>query len=928
MSTSSPLTVVLEVGDSQICVTDSVREFAQWSLCDGHALFPENGECIPSKGFTTALAGLAYDCVIPPCLEALYGDAVARLRDPRLSQDQQMRDELQASVRQSIGNLVSASAAKVFLSVPGRLDATSGPSHVFKKEILRALPDTQVVMTSQQKAALMEYLHTERVLYGQPFRHKRYTMIHIGSAMIVGQLVNGVTEAANIFQDVATIHIPDTPRDSLFEMGTLLARTCWLGGNAFSYHIKQRMLADHCTTDHIAMTLSLIERVKREIAQLNNDLCHAGYDLPESFPNLSEVYQSSSLENALLAIQRGLAWFEDFQVAFVRQYMWEVARLAKGGAEHAVVLHGSECENLRLQLRLRQCLEAQFGKNVALDCPGIKSEEQSLVMRGLCAWARQSQPVVRSHGMGETSSAEASSKSAIDRFSRPPAPSGDSSGPAHGLPAPSEAPKASTSDHDAIDIIRNVTIYKCDRHARAPQFFTKAGLLTSAKRHLLMMQDINGQSLLTPSQKRSLVDYRRVQFAETGSEYSLLSRSRRQLSRSSTNDIASLVATQPSGSKEADSVDDHDMAPDDDRDQTFAPGHDCDQDDDSSADWDPSSPTAEKGSGARTLRRRLLNAHTHYALIRSISADDTNWSEPTTRRAALAKLAREHTLSYLPQALGPEMRHDAATLERSCGNFILLQKVPEIGDNEYTREDLWELRLRRDYLVELEQMLDLEAGSITSLVEAHQARPSARPHVSRSKTRTIPKKRSKDGAASNASPRRTGKRKDDNEQSPHVQGTTKRRRTRPSLPTQIDTSNGNYQPTSDASDSANVADHRSSSGSLSPMSTTSFDDYSWSDEPGRGDHGGDTSGPWNSHQITSRAALVGHPDGDGQYGAGSEQRAPVVPRMGTGISVHAGQSGMAVVSRFERSNAGPGQKGVQVRRRLNQVHGTGDDNEI
>ncbi|KAK5722851.1 hypothetical protein LTR17_014237 [Elasticomyces elasticus] len=926
MSTSSPLTVVLEVGDSQICVTDSVREFDQWSLCDGHALFPEDGGCIPSKGFTTALAGLGHDCVIPPCLEALYGDTVARLRDPRLSQDQRMRDKLQASVRQSIGNLVSASAAKVFLSVPGRLDATSGPSHVFKKEILRALPDTQVVMTSQQKAALMGYLHTERVLYGQPFRHKRYTMIHIGSAMIVGQLVNGVTEAADIFQDVATIHIPDAPReDSLFEMGTLLARTCWLGGNAFSHHIKQRMLADHCTTDHIAMTLSHIERVKREVAQLNNDLCHAGYDLPESFPNLSEVYQSSSLENASLAIQRGLAWFEDFQVAFVRQYMWEVARLVspervpgEGGAKHAVVLHGSECENLRLQLRLRQCLEAQFGKNVALDCPGIKSEEQSLVMRGLCAWARQSQPVVRSHGKGETPSTEASAKSAIDRFSRPPAPSEESSGPAHGLSAPSETPNASTSDHDAIDIIRNVTIHKCDRHARAPQYFTRAGLLTSTKRHLLMMKDINGQSLLTPSQKRSLVDYRRVQFAESGSEYSLLSRSRRQLSRSSTNDIASLVATQPSRSKEADSVDDHDMAPDDDRDQTFAPGPDRDQDDDSSADWDPSSPTVEKGSGARTLRRRLLNAHTHYALIRVISADDTDWSEPTTRRAALAKLAREHTLSYLPQALGPEMRHDAATLERSCGNFILLQKVPEIGDNEYTREDLWELRLRRDYLVELEQMLDLEAGSITSLVEAHQARPSARPHVPRSQTRTIPKKRSRGGAASSAPLRRSRKHKDGNEQSPHVQSTTKRRRTRFSMPMHIDTSNGIYQPTSnaDVSDSADVADHRSSSGSLSPMSTTSFDDYSWADEPGREGHGGDTSGPWTSHQTISRAALMGHPNGHGQDGVESKQRAPVVPRMGTGISVHAGQSGMAVVSRFERSNTASGQKGVQVRRRL------------
>ncbi|KAK5690642.1 hypothetical protein LTR97_012198 [Elasticomyces elasticus] len=911
MSNSWPLTVVLEVGDSQICVTDSGRQFDQRSLHDGRALSSGHGECVPAKSFTAALAGLGGDCDIPPCFVALCGESVARLRDPRLGQDQQTRDKLQASVRKSIGDLVSPSATRVFLSVPGRLDAASGPSHVFKKHILRALPDTQIVMATQQKAALMGYLHMKRVVYGQPMRHGRYTMIHIGSAMI----------------DVATIHIPDMPRDSLFEMGTLFARTCWLGGNAFSRHIAQRMLTDHCTPAQIAETLNHIEWVRREMAQLNNVLCHAGTDIPGPFPDLSEVYQSESLENASLAIQKGLAWFEDFQIAFVGQYMSEVANLlspqkvpARGGAEHVVVLHGSECENLRLRTRVRHCLEAQFGKNVALDCPGIRPEEQSLVMRGLCVWARKSQPSIRPSGKRETSSSEPSAQPASNQLGGLLTPSGDPFQIAHGPPTPSGTPDTSTSDHDAIDIIRNVTINKCDRHARAPRYFTKAGLLTSTKRHLLMMQNIIGQSLLTPSQKRSLVDYRRVQFTETGAEYSLLSRSRRQLSRSSTNDIASLVATQPNASQEADSLNDHQTEPDDDRDQTFAPGPDRDQDDDSSADWDPSSPTAGKGIGARTLRRRLLNAHTHYALIRAISADDTDWSEPATRRAALAKLAHEHTLSYLPQTLGPEVRHDAATLERSCGNFILLQKVPEIGDNEYTREDLWELRLRWDYLVELEPILDLEAGSITSLVEAHQARPSARPHIPRSQTRTIPKKRrSGGGAESRAPPRRTRKRKDDNELSPHVQGTTKRRQTRPSLPTHIDTGNGNYQPISrpDVSNGADVADHRSSSGSLSPMSTTSFDDYSWADETGREGHGGDTSGPWTSHQNVSRAALTGYPNGRGQDGGESEQRAPVVPRMGTGTSVHAGQSGIAVVSRFERSSAGPGQKGVQVRRRLN-----------
>ncbi|KAK6396202.1 hypothetical protein LTR81_025964 [Elasticomyces elasticus] len=304
-------------------------------------------------------------------------------------------------------------------------------------------------------------------------------------------------------------------------------------------------------------------------------------------------------------------------------------------------------------------------------------------MHGLCAYARLTRPAVTPHSEKESSSsAEPSARASVEQHhdQRLPAASEESSlcpGELSTLPKPSNA---STSNHEAIIIIQDDNVLNCDRQARAPTYFTKQGLLLSAKRHLLFMQDRLG---IQPSVAQSP-------------------------SSASTHDDNRQSAEQPSHWNESHRMSEQDVKHDNIYDKTFVSRQHRDHQTESVAGCDASSPTPRWQSRARKQRRRTLNAHTHYSLIKAICADDTDWAEPAQLRIALEKLARENELWYSPKFLGGETRHDASSLQRSCANFILLGKAPEIGENEYTREDLWELRLRQDYLIELGQILGLE----------------------------------------------------------------------------------------------------------------------------------------------------------------------------------------------------------------------------
>ncbi|KAK3616317.1 hypothetical protein LTR56_026026 [Elasticomyces elasticus] len=169
----------------------------------------------------------------------------------------------------------------------------------------------------------------------------------------------------------------------------------------------------------------------------------------------------------------------------------------------------------------------------------------------------------------------------------------------------------------------------------------------------------------------------------------------------------------------------------------------------------------------------------------------------------------------------------------------------------------------------------------------------------------------KDGAEP---PQRTRKRKGDSGHNSHARSNTKSRLTGVPSHTYIDASTSNLASTADSamSDSLDAGDHLSSSGSLSPMLTTSFVDYfdqrPWLDRAKREDQ--------HDQPKIAHAASSSHRGGGEQDPVGNEQRAPVVPMMGTTTSAQTGQVNAAVVSQYQRVATGQGQKGVQVRRRL------------
>ncbi|KAK3614151.1 hypothetical protein LTR56_027440 [Elasticomyces elasticus] len=247
MANTLPLVVAFEIGDSRILVVNNTKDFDQVTVYERGAL--PTALTTAQTDLRAALVGLGGDCLIPQCLDALYGGAFATLRDPRPVQDQRTRDEIQASVRRWIRHSVGDTPYTMY------------------REIEQAFPSTKVSLASQQKAALVGCLKAERV-YGNAARHRRYTMIQISSAMT----------------DIATIHILDPKDGASFEMGNMFVRTCWFGESAFSRHIEKRMQAGHYTAGQIANALNRIESIRQDMAQLNDRPFDAESRSPGPFP--------------------------------------------------------------------------------------------------------------------------------------------------------------------------------------------------------------------------------------------------------------------------------------------------------------------------------------------------------------------------------------------------------------------------------------------------------------------------------------------------------------------------------------------------------------------------------------------------------------------------------------------------------------------
>ncbi|KAK3613319.1 hypothetical protein LTR22_028198 [Elasticomyces elasticus] len=163
MANTLPLVVALEIGDSRILVANNTKDFDQVIVYERGALSTDSTTA--QTDLRAALAGLGSDCLIPPCLDTLYGGAFATLRDSRLVQDQRTRDEIQASVRRWVRH-----------SRAREIQCDNGPGCTFQREIEQASPSTKVSLASQQKAALVGYLKGKRV-YGNAARQRRCTMI-------------------------------------------------------------------------------------------------------------------------------------------------------------------------------------------------------------------------------------------------------------------------------------------------------------------------------------------------------------------------------------------------------------------------------------------------------------------------------------------------------------------------------------------------------------------------------------------------------------------------------------------------------------------------------------------------------------------------------------------------------------------------------
>ncbi|KAK5711434.1 hypothetical protein LTR15_012507 [Elasticomyces elasticus] len=236
--------------------------------------------------------------------------------------------------------------------------------------------------------------------------------------------------------------------------------------------------------------------------------------------------------------------------------------------------------------------------------------------------------------------------------------------------------------------------------------------------------------------------------------------------------------------------------------------------------------------------------------------------------------------------------------------------MPEL--KKYATTEMWHLRLDLEYVRQIEQRLMLEDGELTALVANHPGRMALPRNRLAGYESFTPSTDQRDSATP------AKRRKTNNQHTPRAGRRARNRlapvsalRRRPAL-----TSSSNQDSPSPApqSETDQLREFGSSSGSLSPMSTSSIGDQmeqslSSRQLDFRSEHQ-DRHSPNGLNMANSLLMAAEHERLPG------EGRAMVVLRMGSAVCAPVRRAAVAVASRVERVDNGQGDKGVRVYRRM------------
>ncbi|KAK5714295.1 hypothetical protein LTR17_017226 [Elasticomyces elasticus] len=852
----------LDIGSSQIRITNDVKGFDNWST---YTVGYSSEDLAGMESFRSALAGLGNGDAFPPWMTDLYIAGTGRFPESETFQDPRSCDLLRAKVMGFIRDLLGSAAHTFFIGVPGDERGLSSPSHMYREAVEQSVPHgTNVMLVNEQRAALMGYLNSKGLTNRQRPQYAFYTLVDLSSA------TTGVStiEVIQRSQETST-----TNSEPLISLGRLFTEICWLGGDSHSRFMARTQEERPRSSFDSAAVMCEIETPDVKFAASTIDSwSHSNPPTPFSgtLPGRPGFTPGRQASRTLLDSSQHI---EQVRIETIRRALNKVHQIMEvkrpgvpPSFDHSFVIHGDDKDILSLRWKVRECLRNHFDARVNVEFADVES----------------------GHAFHNRASHGASQVPSSILTEEPPA-----SGPEDDL-------GHCQADLEVVKIIQDENISRNARKAKAPAYFSQKGYLLSHQRHIVMLKDLDGRFLLDDGERSFLVDERYHDVTENG----VVRRTQAGERTAKDGDGAETVR---SGSKTPKRSRRHAPEPSEER-SDVPDGESGDESALSTLPVSSSRTSLKQQAKERTQRRWELRARTQCAIIRGIAADHKAWFESDSRGAAIDHLLREADppLARVPIS-GTEKLHDRRTLLGSAFNLINWKKTPELVS--YKFEDLCYLRLDLEHVRKVEHALDLETDELTQLVVNHPGRlplPQSRTAASEVSGDTIlvsSKKRKAERPARTTRAKATAPR---------------RQKARPVV---AKDNRACETPTPDR-EVESERDFGSASGSLSPMSTSSNEDLAHWRHPNHGHIGRSASGDTRSASVNSdkcdqdseaansllRATVYdGEPRG---------RRRSIVPSMTTATSRLNGQSGVALASRVERVNADQGDEDVRVYRRL------------
>ncbi|KAK6426546.1 hypothetical protein LTR81_001127 [Elasticomyces elasticus] len=861
MASATASVSALDIGSSQIRITNDVKGFDTWAT---YTVWYSSEDLAGIESFRSALAGLGNGDAFPPWMTDLYITGMGRFPDSETLQDPRSCDLLRARVMGFIHGLLGSAAHTFFMEVPGGEHGLSSPSHMYREAVEQSVPHgANVTLVNEQRAALMGYLNSKGLTSQQRPQYAFYTLVDLSSA------TTGVAtiEVIQRSQETST-----TNSEPLIGLGRLFTEICWLGGDSHSrFTARTQEGRPRSSLDSAAVMCEIETPDVKFAASTIDSWSHSNPPTPFSgtLPGRPEFTPGRQASRTLLDSSLHI---EQVRIETIRRALNKVHQIMEvkrpgvpPSFDHSFVIHGDDKDILSLRWKVRECLRNHFDARVNVELPMWKADKHPQVPSSILTEER----------------------------------------PASGL---EDDLDLSQADLEVVKIIQDENISRNARKAKAPGYFSQKGYLLSHQRHVVMLKDRDDRFLLDDDERSFLVDDRYQVVTENG----IVSRAQAGERTARDGDGAEMVR---SGSKPPKRSRRH--APEPSEERSDVPGGESGDESALSTLPASSSRTSLKQQAkARTQRRWQLRARTQCAIVRAIAADHEAWFDGDSRHGAIERLLREAVppLAHVPLS-GTETLHDHKSLVASAANLINWKKMP--GLVSYKFEDLCYLRLDLEHVRKVEEALNLQQDELTQLVVNHPGRlPLPQSRTTGSEVTTgigdtilvSSKRRKVDRPARTTRAKATAPRR---QKARPVIAKDNRACKTPTLGSELESerdfgsASGSLSPMSTSSNedpahwrhpTAQKHNHGHIGRSASPDAQSASIN---SDDCGQ-----DTDA---ANSLLRATVYDGEPRG---------RRGSTEPSMSTATSRLNGQSGVALASRVERVNADQGDEDVRVYRRL------------